>query len=47
MKEKLECLKLALEYTVEWNKHNGSRYKTTEGVVEIAKRFYNFIKDEQ
>lgn len=43
---KIECLKLAIEYTKYWNEHNPSIHKTPTGVVDIAKVFYDFVKED-
>lgn len=43
---KLECLKVAMEYAKYWNEHNSAQYKTPTGVVEIANVFYDFVKED-
>lgn len=47
MNEKIECLKLALEYSKIWNEKNNSRYQTENGIVSIAKIFYEFVKEDK
>ena len=46
MNEKTECLKLAIEYARIWNENNRGHYKTEQGIVFIAKVFYDFIKEQ-
>lgn len=40
---RLECLKLAETYAEFWSTQNKGKYKTAEGVVEIANRFVEFV----
>lgn len=43
---KIECLKLAMEYVKYWSEHNSSSLKTPTGVLDIAHAFYDFVKED-
>lgn len=46
MNEKIECLRLAMDYAKYYDEHNDRVYKTEHGIVTIAKIFYEFVKDK-
>lgn len=46
MKEKLECIKLAIEYVKHGDNMRGDgKYTTKDGIISIANQFYEFISN--
>lgn len=44
MTVRIECIKLALSYTVEhWANSNKDYYKNPKGIIEIAKEFEKYV----
>lgn len=46
MNEKIECLKMAIEYERLYN-DNAKKYHFPKGIVEVAEIFYEFVSRKE